>query len=46
MNTDQLKPNIVLIGSLFTEPVEVLVVQPMGSSVKIIAGGLQSGRDH
>lgn len=41
---DQLKPDKVLRGPLFAEPVEVLVARPMGDAVKLIGRGLQSGK--
>jgi len=44
MTRDQLKPNKVLRGPLFAEPVEVLVTVPMGDAVKLIGRGLQSGK--
>jgi superfamily II DNA or RNA helicase len=41
-----IKANIVVRGPIFPEPVQVLVVVPMGESVKIIGKGLDSGKVH
>lgn len=44
MTIEQLRPNKVLRGPIFPEPVQVIVVIPMGSSVKLIAKGLHTSR--
>jgi hypothetical protein len=36
MNIDQLKPNLVLRGALFPEPVQVITTIPLGQSVKLM----------
>jgi len=41
-----IKPGLVLRGPVFPEPVQVLVVVPIGDSVKVIGKGLDSGRVH
>ncbi len=46
MDTGQLKMNVVVRGPLFPEPVQVLVVQPMGESVKLIGSGLDTGQTY
>jgi SNF2 family DNA or RNA helicase len=46
MRLDQLKPNVVLRGPLFPEPVQVIAIVPMGSAVKLYAKGLKSGQVH
>jgi len=33
MNLDQLKPNVIVRGPIFPEPVQVIVSIPMGASV-------------
>jgi superfamily II DNA or RNA helicase len=43
---NHLKPNLILRGPIFPEPVQVLVVTPMGDSVKLIAKGLRTGQVH
>jgi hypothetical protein len=43
LTPDQLKPNIVVRGPIFPEPVQVIRVVPMGSSVKLVGRGLNSG---
>lgn len=44
MEVDQLKPNAVVKGPLFPEPIQIIAVQPMGSAIKLIGKGLQNGR--
>jgi superfamily II DNA or RNA helicase len=41
---NQLKPNTVLRGSLFPEPVQVIIAVPMGAAVKLIGKGLRSSQ--
>jgi hypothetical protein len=42
MHTDQLKPNIIVRGPIFPEPVQIITSIPMGDSVKLIGKGLKS----
>lgn len=42
----KLKPNMVIRGPLFPELVQVLVVTPLGASVKLIGKGLTTGQVH
>lgn len=42
MNLDLIKPNSVLRGPLFPEPVRVALAVPIGNSLKIIGNGLHS----
>ncbi len=44
MTIDQLKPNKVLRGPIFPEPVQVLIVIPMRTAVKLIGKGLASNK--
>src|SRR5437667_7816361 len=44
MQREQLKPNVVLRGPLFPEPVQVLVTVPLGEAVKVIAKGLRTSQ--
>jgi SNF2 family DNA or RNA helicase len=44
MKKDQLKPNITVRGTIFPEPVQVIVTVPMGDSVKLIGKGSKSGK--
>jgi SNF2 family DNA or RNA helicase len=44
MTIDQLKPNKILRGPVFPEPVQVLVTVPIGDAVKLIARGVNSSR--
>lgn len=46
MQTDQLKPNVIVTGSMFSEPVQVLIVTPMGESIKLIGQGLKTNQVH
>lgn len=46
MQIGELKPNIIVRGPIFPEPVQVIVVIPIGDSVKLIGKGLKSGRVH
>jgi hypothetical protein len=46
MQANSLKPNVIVRGSILPEPVQVLVVVPMGASVKLIGKGLTTGRVH
>jgi superfamily II DNA or RNA helicase len=43
---DQLKANVIVRGSIFPEPVQVLVVVPMGSSVKLIGTGINTNHTY
>jgi hypothetical protein len=44
MTIAQLKPNKILRGPIFPEPVQVIVTVPMGDAVKLVAKGLNSSR--
>ena len=46
MQRDQLKPNVILRGPIFPEPVQVIVAVPMGNAVKVVAKGLRTGQVH
>ena len=46
MLLDQLKPNAILRGALFSKPVQVIAVIPLGTSVKLYGKGLKSGHMH
>jgi len=46
MLIDQLKPNTIVRGPIFPEPVQVIVAVPMGASVKLIGKGLNSNQVH
>src|SRR5262249_12635439 len=46
MLREQLKPNVVLRGPIFPEPVQVIVAVPLGASVKVVAKGLRTGQVH
>jgi len=42
MLTEELKPNIIIEGPLFPEPIQVITATPMGQSVKIQGKGLKT----
>jgi hypothetical protein len=46
MLIEELKASVVVRGPIFPEPVQVIVVVPMGSSVKLIGKGLHSNTVH
>ncbi len=46
MNRAELKPGAVVRGPVFPEPVEILVVQPLGSDIKVTGAGRTSGQVH
>jgi superfamily II DNA or RNA helicase len=46
MQLDQLKPNAIVRGSLFNEPVQVITAIPLGGSVKLYGKGLRTGQVH
>ncbi len=46
MLLDQLKPGVILRGPIFPEPIQVVLVTPMGTSMKLIGKGLTTGKFH
>src|SRR5260370_16122689 len=46
MLLDQLKPNVIVRGPIFPEPVQVIVAIPMGTSVKLVGKGLTTNQVH
>src|SRR5208283_46503 len=44
MLVEQLKPNIIIRGPIFPEPVQVIVAIPMGTSVKLVGKGLNTNQ--
>jgi hypothetical protein len=45
-DSGRLKPNVVVRGPIFPEPVQIIVAVPMGTSVKIIGKGLKTNQVH
>jgi hypothetical protein len=39
MNASELKPGIIVRGPVLPEPIEVLVVTPLGDVIKIVGAG-------
>ena len=42
----KIKPGVIVSGLLIPEPIEVLAVIPMGSSLKVIGRGTKTGLTH
>lgn len=42
----EIKPNVILRGPIFPEPVQVITVIPMGEAIKLIGKGLKTGKLH
>ncbi len=43
MKVDQLKPDIIVKGPLFSEPVHIIAAKPLGKSIKVEGRGLRTG---
>lgn len=46
MNASDLKPGIIVRGPMLPEPIEVLVVTPLGDVVKLTGAGQKTGQVH
>src|SRR5229473_198393 len=46
MRIEQIKPNVIVRGPLFPEPVQVILSIPMGTSIKLVGKGLITGQVH
>jgi len=46
LRIDQLKPSVIVRGPIFPEPVQVIILIPMGQSVKLVGRGLTTGQVH
>src|SRR4051812_34900467 len=46
MNARDLKPGVLVRGSVFPEPIEVLVVTPLGDVIKLTGAGQRTGQVH
>jgi hypothetical protein len=46
MRADQLKPDVIVRGSIFSEPVKVIAVHTMGNAVKLIGQGINTNQVH
>ena len=44
MKAEDLKPNKILRGPIFSEPVQVILFTSMGDAVKVVGRGLLSGK--
>jgi len=44
MRAHQLKPNVIVQGPLFPEPVQVIVATPLGAAVKLVGKGLRTSQ--
>ena len=46
MEAPELKPNHIVRGAIFPEPVKILTIVPLGEAIKLIGEGLETGRVH
>src|SRR5256886_502896 len=46
MNASELKPGTIVRGPVLPEPIEVLVVTPLGDVIKIVGAGQKTGQVH
>jgi len=46
MNASELRVGIIVRGPVLPEPIEVLVVTPLGDAIKIVGAGQKSGQVH
>src|SRR2546426_2393326 len=46
MIADELRPGIIIRGPVLPEPIEVLVVTPLGDVIKIVGAGQKTGQVH
>ncbi len=46
MEAPELKPNHIVRGAIFPEPVKILTIVPLGDAIKLIGEGLETGRVH
>ncbi|MFZ3167837.1 MAG: hypothetical protein WA130_09500 [Candidatus Methanoperedens sp.] len=46
MKKEDIKPNIIVRGPIFPEPVQIIVGILMGDSIKLIGKGLSTGQVH
>ncbi len=46
MIKEDIKPNIIVSGPFFPELIQIIMVVPMGDSIKLIGKGLTSGKVH
>ena len=46
MDAPELKPNHIVRGAMFPEPVKILTIVPLGEAIKLIGEGLETGRVH
>ena len=46
MEAPELKPNHIVRGAMFPEPVKILTTVPLGDAIKLIGEGIETGRVH
>jgi hypothetical protein len=46
MNANELKSGIIVRGPVLPEPIEVLIVTPLGDVIKIVGAGQKTGQVH
>jgi hypothetical protein len=46
MNASELRPGVIVRGPVLPEPIEVLVVTPLGDVIKVVGAGQKTGQVH
>src|SRR3979411_1527867 len=46
MNASELKPGVIVHGPVLPDPIEVLVVTPLGDVITIVGAGQKTGQVH
>jgi len=46
MKIDELKPDLIVKGSIFPEPVKIIVITPVGDSIKLVGQGVETNKVH
>ena len=46
LQVTELRPNLIVRGSILPEPIKIIATVPMGDSLKLIGEGLNSGKVH
>jgi len=46
MDCKELKPNLIVRGSILPEPIKIIATTPVGDSIKLIGEGMNTGKVH
>jgi hypothetical protein len=46
MNANELELGAIILGPVFPEPIQVLVITPLGAAFKIVVAGQRTGQVH